>query len=104
MVVRPLTSVIVDPAHDSRTPDIIGIGRIGVIYTTGSKIAEHGGFNEEDTHVALLVSNPFLTERSINTAVATTQIAPTIIRASGSSLKNSKPCVLKALKSFPAYS
>ena len=83
MVVRPLTSVIVDPAHDSRTPDIIGIGRIGVIYTTGSKIAEHGGFNEEDTHVALLVSNPFLTERSINTAVATTQIAPTILKALG---------------------
>jgi hypothetical protein len=31
-----------DPANDSRTPDIIGIARIGVIYTTGSKIAEHG--------------------------------------------------------------
>jgi hypothetical protein len=92
-----------DPAHDSRTPDIIGIGRIGVIYTGGTKIAEHGGFNEDDTHVALLVSHPFLKERSINTAVATTQIAPTILKA-GSSLKNSKPCVLKALRSFPAYS
>jgi type I phosphodiesterase/nucleotide pyrophosphatase len=30
-----------DPAIDSRTPDIIGIARVGVIYTSGSKIAEH---------------------------------------------------------------
>ena len=72
-----------DPAHDSRTPDIIGIAKIGTIYTDGSKIAEHGGFNEDDTHVALLVSHPDLKESSINTAVATTQIAPTILKALG---------------------
>jgi hypothetical protein len=72
-----------DPAHDSRTPDIIGIAKIGTIYTSGSKIAEHGGFNEDDTHVALLVSHPDLKESSINTAVATTQIAPTILKALG---------------------
>jgi hypothetical protein len=72
-----------DPANDSRTPDIIGIAKIGTIYTGGSKIAEHGGFNEDDTHVALLVSHPDLKERSINTAVATTQIAPTILKALG---------------------
>jgi arylsulfatase A-like enzyme len=72
-----------DPANDSRTPDIIGMARIGVIYTTGSKLAEHGGFNEDDTHVALIVSHPFLKETSINTTVATTQIAPTILKALG---------------------
>jgi hypothetical protein len=72
-----------DPAHDSRTPDIIGIAKIGTIYTGGSKIAEHGGFNEDDTHVALIVSHPDLKESSINTAVATTQIAPTILKALG---------------------
>jgi hypothetical protein len=38
-----------DPAQDARTPDIIGIARVGVIYTGGSKIAEHGGLNEDDT-------------------------------------------------------
>jgi arylsulfatase A-like enzyme len=54
-----------------------------VIYTGGSKIAEHGGFNEDDTHVALLVANPILAGTSINTAVATTQIAPTILKALG---------------------
>jgi hypothetical protein len=40
-----------NPAHDSRTPDLIGIANIGVIYTSGSKLAEHGGLNEDDTHV-----------------------------------------------------
>jgi hypothetical protein len=72
-----------DPAHDSRTPDIIGIARVGVIFTTGTKIAEHGGFNEDDTHVALVVSNPEFDQQTVSTAVATTQIAPTILKVLG---------------------
>jgi Type I phosphodiesterase / nucleotide pyrophosphatase len=70
-----------DPATDSRTPDIIGIARVGVIYTGGSKIAEHGGFNEDDTHVALLVAHASLRPSVVTTAVSTTQIAPTILQA-----------------------
>jgi hypothetical protein len=72
-----------NPAGDSRTPDIIGIANIGTIYTGGTKIAEHGGFNEDDTHVALLVAHLALTKSSVNTAVATTQIAPTILKVLG---------------------
>ena len=72
-----------DPAHDSRTPNIIGIARVGVIYTSGSKIAEHGGFNEDDTHVALVVSHPDVAEQTVNATVATTQIAPTILKVLG---------------------
>jgi hypothetical protein len=72
-----------DPATDSRTPDIIGIARTGVIYTGGSKIAEHGGFNEDDVHVALIVANPSIGKVTINAAVATTQIAPTILKVLG---------------------
>jgi arylsulfatase A-like enzyme len=72
-----------DPATDSRTPDIIGIARVGVIYTGGSKIAEHGGFNEDDTHVALIVANAALKQSVVSTAVTTTQIAPTILEALG---------------------
>jgi hypothetical protein len=72
-----------NPATDSRTPDIIGIARVGVIYTSGSKIAEHGGFNEDDVHVALLVANPNIEKTTINTAVATVQIAPTILKVLG---------------------
>jgi len=43
---------------DPRTPDIILKVNTGVIFTGGSKIAEHGGINEDDMHVALLFSNP----------------------------------------------
>ncbi len=78
-----LTLSFQDPAQDSRTPDIIGIAKIGTIYTGGSKIAEHGGFNEDDTHVALIVSHPDLRQASINAAVASTQVAPTILKVLG---------------------
>jgi Type I phosphodiesterase / nucleotide pyrophosphatase len=72
-----------DPASDSRTPDIIGIAKIGTIYTSGSKIAEHGGFNEDDTHVALLIAHADFYGGLINTAVTTAQIAPTILKVLG---------------------
>jgi len=73
-----------DPLHDTRTPDIIVSPDVGVIYSlSGKKIAEHGGFAEDDVHVALVVSNPHIEEVAINTGVQTTQIAPTILRALG---------------------
>jgi len=86
MAIRPPAPAIdQDPAHDSRTPDIIGIARVGVIFAgaKATKIAEHGGFNEDDTHVALLVAHPSLGKVSINAAVATTQIASTILKVIG---------------------
>ena len=72
-----------DPLVDPRTPDIITKVNTGVIFTTGSKIAEHGGQNEDDVHVALLVSNPNFTPRTLSEPVRTKQIAPTILRALG---------------------
>jgi hypothetical protein len=75
-----LTPNYQDPQKDSRTPDIIGVARVGTIYTGGSKIAEHGGNNEDDTHVALIVSHPGLAPASVNATVATAQIAPTILK------------------------
>jgi Type I phosphodiesterase / nucleotide pyrophosphatase len=70
-----------DPTTDSRTPDIIVLPEHGVIYAkpTATKIAEHGGFTEDDTHVSLFVANPHLQKGSISTSVQTTQIAPTIL-------------------------
>ena len=68
-----------DPTKDSRTPDIIVIVTEGVIYTGGSKLAEHGGFNPDDTSVALLVSHPRLEHKKIKTPVTTFQVAPTIL-------------------------
>src|SRR4029077_5871858 len=62
------------PLHDERTPDILLKVNTGVILTTGSKIAEHGGMNEDDFHVALLLSNPLLKARQIKTPVLTQQV------------------------------
>jgi Type I phosphodiesterase / nucleotide pyrophosphatase len=77
-----LTLRFQDPLHDARTPDIIVTPDVGVIYSLSKKkIAEHGGFAEDDVHVALVVSNPRIDEGSIDTGVQTTQIAPTILRA-----------------------
>lgn len=76
-----LTQLFNDPTKDSRTPDIIVLPVHGVIYakTTATKIAEHGGFSADDTHVGLIVSNPHLDKGKISTDVQTTQIAPTIL-------------------------
>ncbi len=75
------------PAQDSRTPDIVIVSRDGVIFTSPSdgKLAEHGGFHEDDVRVALLLSNPRLVNRGLRVSypVSTTQVAPTILAALG---------------------
>lgn len=71
------------PFADARTPDIILKTNTGVIFTGGSKIAEHGGINEDDTHVALLLSMPSFTSKHVKTYVLNQQVAPTIIKALG---------------------
>lgn len=72
-----------DPASDSRTPDFIVSVNPGVVYTSGSKIAEHGGSNANDRSVALLVSAPTIKPRTVTALVQTTQLAPTVLRALG---------------------
>ncbi len=72
-----------DPARDSRTPDFMVGVNPGVVYTSGSKIAEHGGFNLNDRSVALLVSAPGLKPDTLSATVQTTQVAPTVLRALG---------------------
>jgi hypothetical protein len=80
---QSLTNKFDSPSGDERTPDILLKLNTGVIFTTGSKIAEHGGMNEDDVHVALLLSNPLLRSRQVKTAVQTQQVAPTILRVLG---------------------
>jgi len=86
-----------NPRTNDRTPDVIVQPIPGTIYTTSNaKVAEHGGFAPDDTHVALVVVNA---ERhrdrghdegddddeghTIDARVDTTQIAPTILRSLG---------------------
>jgi hypothetical protein len=72
-----------NPGADPRTPDIVLKVNTGVIFTGGSKLSEHGGFNEDDVHTALLVANPALSHAVVKAAVSNQQVAPTIIKALG---------------------
>jgi hypothetical protein len=67
-----------------RTPDIIIQPIPGTIYSKSSKkIAEHGGFAEDDTHVLLVVANPKLERKVVDDRVENKQVAPTILKALG---------------------
>ena len=79
-----LTLPFQDPAHDSRTPDIVVTPNVGVTYSKSTaKQAEHGGFAHDDTNVMLLVSNPGSPAATIHSFVETMQVAPTILRVLG---------------------
>jgi arylsulfatase A-like enzyme len=83
-----------DPASDPRTPDIIVSPNVGVTYTGGTKkIAEHGGFANDDRNVIMLVSNPGFAPKTILNPVETRQVAPTVLKALGLN-----PGALKAVK------
>jgi len=71
------------PLTDERTPDIILKVNTGVIFTGGTKIAEHGGLNEDDIHAALLLSWPEWKAQEIKTPVSNQQVAPTILKLLG---------------------
>ena len=69
-----------DPHH----PDVFAIAQVGTIYTTGSKIAEHGGDNPGDRDVPLVVYAPgTVRPGQSGDRVETTQVAPTILKLLG---------------------
>ena len=66
-----------DPHH----PDVFAISQVGTIYTTGSKIAEHGGDNPADRDVPLVVYAPgTIRPGQSGRVVETTQVAPTTLK------------------------
>jgi len=68
------------PVSDPRHPDVWGVVQVGVVYTGGSKIAEHGGANPADRDVPIVVYAPGVVEpRVYHPWIETTQIAPTIL-------------------------
>ncbi|HEY1422756.1 MAG TPA: alkaline phosphatase family protein [Candidatus Acidoferrum sp.] len=72
------------PGGDPRTPDIVAIPNVGVVYTGGDKKqSEHGGYAWDDTNVMLLVSNPHIQHSTIHAFVETAQVAPTILKILG---------------------
>ncbi len=73
------------PTGDPRHPDVLGIAQHGVVYTGHmGKIAEHGGNDQQDRNVPILVVLPGLRHGHVVAAkVETTQIAPTILALLG---------------------
>ena len=72
------------PVSDPRRPDVFGRVQVGVVYTTGTKIAEHGGDNPGDRDVPLLVFAPGLVAHARDHQwVETTQVAPTVLQLLG---------------------
>jgi len=85
-----LTAIYGDPTSTTdavaaaRAPNIVIQPNAGVIYSGSSKkIAEHGGGTVDDTNVALIVSQTGLKAGTNSSAVTTTQVAPTILKALG---------------------
>jgi hypothetical protein len=72
-----------DPFDNTRVPDFIAVTDHGVICTGGTKLAEHGGFSDDDRNVLLLLSAPKIEQQYVETLSYTTQIAPTILHALG---------------------
>jgi hypothetical protein len=69
---------------DPRSPDIVVIPNVGVVYTGGDKKqSEHGGYAWDDTNVMLLLSNPHIHAKTIHSFVETAQVAPTILQLLG---------------------
>jgi len=69
---------------DPRSPDIVVIPNVGVVYTGGDKKqSEHGGYAWDDTNVMLLVANPHLRPKTLHSFVETAQVAPTILQLLG---------------------
>jgi hypothetical protein len=72
------------PTGDPRHPDVWGVVQVGVVYTGGSKIAEHGGANPADRDVPIVVYAPGAVKPgTLRPRVETTQIAPTILHLLG---------------------
>jgi hypothetical protein len=81
---NPGPCCLLRPGGDPRTPDIIVIPNVGVVYTGSlKKQSEHGGFAHDDTNVMLLVSNPGIKTRTDTSFVETDQVAPTILHLLG---------------------
>jgi hypothetical protein len=72
------------PYSDPRYPDVFGRVQVGVVYTGGSKIAEHGGDNPGDRDVPILVYAPGAIHHGTSPQwVETTQVAPTVLQLLG---------------------
>jgi phospholipase C len=98
-----------NPLENSRTPDIIVTLKPGFIWVGNPKNkfkrAEHGGFVDDDTHVALIVSsgglNADVQGSVVDNPVTTTQVAVTALEALGLNPAKLKGALTEGTKALP---
>jgi hypothetical protein len=100
LVGESLKLIFPDPLSDPAPPDIVVVPNPGTNFEPSLNTAlpavqaEHGGFNENDVHVPLLVVHrPSINPAVVRAPVTTTQIAPTIL-----ALLNLDPNALQAVR------
>ena len=98
-----LKLMFADPRIDPRMPDVVIQPNLGVIYVEPDDgfIEEHGGFTDEDTHVALLISASSFQPLEIKSPVRTNQIAPTILEQLGLNPQSLEAVVKEMTSSLP---
>jgi arylsulfatase A-like enzyme len=103
---KALVAEFGDPATDNRVPDIVIETEPGVIYTkpTATKVAEHGGFSEDDRHVPLLVVAPALRAQVVTAPVETRAVAPTILHLLGLDAKRLDSVAKTKVRALPVIS
>jgi len=93
-----------DPLSDPAPPDVVIVPNLGTTYepATNQVLAEHGGFNENDVHVPLLlVHAPSITPGQVRAVVTTTQIAPTILALLGLDTNQLDAVKIEGVKPLP---
>jgi hypothetical protein len=90
-----LQQLFPDPTVDAAVPDILVIPNLGTNYEPAGSttFAEHGGFQENELHVPILIVHNTIKPGVIHAPVTTTQIAPTIL-----SLLNIEPRILQGVQ------
>jgi len=72
--------------NDDRAPDLIVQYKPGIVLSSSNKRSEHGGFSEDDSHIALVLGGALpgnLQGTTITDQLLDTQIAPTMLEALG---------------------
>jgi YVTN family beta-propeller protein len=99
-----------DPAKDSSTPDIIVTLKPGYIWVGNPlhftfKRAEHGGFSEDSTHVALIVGGGAVPAdvqgTTVDKPVTTQQVAVTALNALGLDAARLQGAVIEGTQGLP---
>jgi hypothetical protein len=90
------------PGQDPRSPDIIVVPNVGVVYSgSTTMIGDHGGFSHDSTNVIMLVSNPSFTPQTVAATTRTMQVAPTIVQALGLDPKALQAVVAEGTEVLP---